>query len=333
MQTDYYIGIDWGGTRIKLGAVTPQGDFLQRIAYEPERNASIEATFNGLIRAIDQLIHSCSGALLGIGLGLTGAVDPDRGVVYLPGKISGLENFPVVARLREQYAVKVTAANDGVVALHAERAYGKARNLDWASVLTIGTGIGSGVMLDGKIFSDPYFNFGTQIGHLVVKSGDEPLCLTGARGTAEMNCSATTLALAVRSGLQRGIPSTLTERYFADPHSIDFRTVIEEGVEKNDPLCLDELGRWTRNLGWLLVNAVHAYSSQAVILSGGATLGAKHFLAALQTHVNRHVFRNPPDRRIEVVVSDIQEHAGVLGAAVLCQQYRPAANCSVHPAK
>jgi len=319
MQPDYYIGIDWGGTRIKLGALSPEGGFLHRRVHEPTPNQAIETTFDGLLSAIGALIDSCGGPPRGIGIGLTGPVDPDLGVVYLPGKIAGLEGFPVVPQLRQRYKVPVTAANDGIVALHAERFHGQARDIDWAVVLTIGTGIGSGVLLDGKIPSDPFFNFGSQVGHLVIKSGDEPLCLTGARGTAEMNCSATALALAVRSGLQRGIPSILTEKYATDPHSIDFRTIIEEGVEKDDPLCLDELARWTRNLGWLLVNAVHAYSCQIIVLSGGATLGARHFLEPLQAHVDQHAFRYPPERKIKVTVSEIQEHSGVLGAAMLCQ--------------
>ena len=319
MHTDYYIGIDWGGTRIKLGALSPDGSFLHRSVHEPAPNQAIEATFDGMLAAIDALITTCGVPPRGIGIGLTGPVDPNLGVVYLPGKIAGLEGFPVVPKLREHYAVPVTAANDGIVALYAERFHGQARDIDWAVVLTIGTGIGSGVLLDGKILSDPYFNFGSQLGHLTIKSGDEPLCLTGARGTAEMNCSATALALAVRSGLQRGIPSTLSAQYAADPHSIDFQTIIEQGVEKDDPLCRDELARWTRNLGWLLVNAVHAYSCQIIVLSGGATLGARHFLDPLQAHVDRHVFRYPPDRQIKVTVSGIQEHSGVLGAAMLCQ--------------
>jgi glucokinase len=129
--------------------------------------------------------------------------------------------------------------------------------------------------------------------------------------------------MAVRNGLQRGIPSSLSARFITDPHSIDFRAVIEEGVEKEDTLCCDELRRWTNNVGWLIVNAVHAYSSQLIILSGGATLGAKHYLPQVQEHVNLHTFRYPPDREVPVVISDIQEHAGVLGAAMMSLHRNP----------
>jgi glucokinase len=317
----YYLGIDWGGTRIKLGAVTPDARFLARDVFESPKNSEIGTVVDGLLTRTESFIRQISHRPLGIGVGLSGPTNPELGVVLLPGKIKGLEGYPVVPRFAELFKLPVRAENDGTLAIYAERYAGQARDVDWAVTVTIGTGIGSGVMLNGKILNDPRFMFGGQLGHLVINTANDQLCLVGARGTAEMSCSATALALAVRSGLQRGIPSTLTEKYFADAHAIDFRTIIEDGVAQGDPLCLDELRRWTRNVGWLLVNAVHAYSPQKIILSGGATLAAKYFLPDLQQQVNQHIFRYPPGVGVPVVVSEIAEHAGVLGAAMMMKVF------------
>ena len=313
----YYLGIDWGGTRIKLGAVTPDAKFLARDVFESPKNAEIDAVVDGLLARTESFIKQIGHAPLGIGLGLSGPVNPELGVMLLPGKVKGLEKYPIVPRFAERFRLPVRAENDGTLSIYAEKYAGKAKDVDWAVTVTIGTGVGSGVMLDGKILNDPRFMFGGQLGHLVINTANDQLCLVGARGTAEMSCSATALALAVRSGLQRGIPSTLTEKYFANAHAIDFRAVIEEGVAKGDALCIDELRRWTRNVGWLLVNAVHAYSPQIIILSGGATLAAKYFLNDVQQHVNQHIFRYPPGTGVPIVVSEIAEHAGVLGAAMM----------------
>ena len=313
----YYLGIDWGGTRIKLGAVTPDAKFLARDVFESPKNAEIDAVVDGLLARTESFIKQIGHAPLGIGLGLSGPVNPELGVMLLPGKVKGLEKYPIVPRFAERFRLPVRAENDGTLSIYAEKYAGKAKDVDWAVTVTIGTGVGSGVMLDGKILNDPRFMFGGQLGHLVINTANDQLCLVGARGTAEMSCSATALALAVRSGLQRGIPSTLTEKYFANAHAIDFRAVIEEGVAKGDALCIDELRRWTRNVGWLLVNAVHAYSPQIIILSGGATLAAKYFLNDVQQHVNQHIFRYPPGAGVPIVVSEIAEHAGVLGAAMM----------------
>jgi glucokinase len=129
-----------------------------------------------------------------------------------------------------------------------------------------------------------------------------------------MLCSATALAQQVRDGLSRGIVSTLSDRYAADPASIDYAAVIGAAA-RGDRLCLDELGVWTQNLGWFLVSAVHAYAPEIVILSGGGAHGARQFLRPLRAHVNRHLFRWPIGEPLPIVVSKMIDHAGVLGAA------------------
>jgi len=320
-EQPYFLGIDWGGTRIKLGAVTLEAQFLTQDIFDTPKEEPIDSVVDGLLDKAEILIEQIGYQPLGIGLGLTGPVDPELGVVLLPGKVKGLEKYPIVPRFAERFGIPVRAANDGALSLYAEKYAGQTKDVDWAVTITIGTGIGSGVMLDGKILEDPHFMFGSQLGHMVINTSNDQLCLVGSRGTAEMACSATALALAVRSGLQRGIPSTLSESYFSNPHSIDFKTIIQEGVAKNDPLCLDELKRWTRNLGWLLVNAIHVYSPQIIVLSGGATLAAQYFLPEVKQHVNQYIFRYPPDESIPIVVSTIYEHAGVLGAAMMMKAH------------
>ncbi|HXX94508.1 MAG TPA: ROK family protein, partial [Planctomycetota bacterium] len=177
----------------------------------------------------------------------------------------------------------------------------------------LGTGVGSGVLLDGQILRDPHLQFGTQMSHITLQVGGR-LCLTGNRGTAEMLCSATALAMQVRDGLQRGIPSVLSDPYLEDPQSIDFEAVLG-GVRRRDRLCRDELEVWTRHVGAFLVSAIHVYAPQVVILGGGASHGAKYFLRDLKAQVSRHLFRWPAASTVPIVVSKIQDHAGVLGAA------------------
>jgi glucokinase len=246
-----------------------------------------------------------------VGLGLPGAIDPDRGIVLLPGRLKGLEGYPIVPKLRKAFGVPVIADNDARLAMIAEKEYGLARGKGWALTVTLGTGVGSGVLIDGRILRDPHRQFGTQASHMVIQAQGGRLCFTGARGTAEMLCSAVALTQQVRDGLSRGIPSLLSD---ADPSAIDFAAVMD-GVSKKDRLCLDELRVWTANLGWFLVSAVHAYAPEIVILTGGAVHGAKYFLKPLRAQVNKHLFRWPVGEPLPIVVSKMTDHAGVLGAA------------------
>jgi glucokinase len=92
---------------------------------------------------------------------------------------------------------------------------------------------------------------------------------------------------------------------------------VIRGVEQNDRLCRDELQRWTRYLGWLLVTAAHAYAPELIILSGGAAHAAPHFLPELQQQLDTHLYRWPRGESLPVVVSKMGEFAGAMGAAGL----------------
>jgi glucokinase len=298
----YVIGIDVGGTRVKAGAVDRAGKLLRHSIGPSHAERGPAALLRALVDQVRELRKAMGERL--------------------PGKFKGLEEFPLVPKLSAAVKAPVVADNDARLAMIAEKTWGAAMPYDWAVMVSIGTGLGSGVVLEGKILRDPHLQFGTQLGHIVIQALGGRLCLTNARGTAEMLCSATALASAVRDGMQRGIHSILTERYWRDPHSIDFAAVLD-GVAKKDRLCVDELEHWRKNLGWLLVSAVHAYAPQIIILGGGGAKAAKYFLPALKKQVNEHVFRHPRGEAVPIVVSKLGDHAGVLGAAALAWERSP----------
>jgi len=318
-MSNYIIAFDIGGTRIKYGVVSLDGTLEKTAMIPSNNNDGPEELFSTIDQCVSVIRSTQKGALAGIALGLSGGVDPDFGVVLLPGKFKSLEGYPIVPLLKERYQVPVFADNDGRLAAYAEKYFGKVNNRDWAVVLTIGTGIGSGVILNGQILSDPHLLFGTQIGHLVLNTSDDRTCLTGNKGTGEILCSSTALALQVRSAIQRGIPSELTDLYYQDPFRIDFHQVIQ-ACRNGDDLCLQELQVWIHNLSMVLINAVHCYAPKVIILSGGATHAADLFLNQLRERVNRQVFRCPKDRQIEIVISEMQEYAGVMGAAAMMME-------------
>jgi len=311
---DYVLGLDVGGTRIKVGAVGPKGKLLEERIIPTGASAGPKRLLETLLWVARAVEKTVGGPPLSVGIGLPGAIQPDLGIVLLPGRLQGLENFPLVPRLKKALGVPVIADNDARLAMIAEKEFGQARGKKWALTVTLGTGVGSGVLLDGRILRDAHLQFGTQASHMVIQAAGGRLCLTGARGTAEMLCSATALAQQVRDGLARGIPSTLSNLYAADPAAIDFAAVIQAAARK-DRLCRDELGVWTGNLGWFLVSAIHAYAPEVVILSGGATHAWKYFLKPLRAHVDRHVYRWPVGTSVPIVISRMKDHAGVLGAA------------------
>ncbi len=298
---------------MKSGAVTRDGRLLHTALAPSGFSLAPDALLRSVTAGIQSMSQSIGSNPLYVVVGFPGAVDPEYGVVLLPGKLQ-VEGFPFVPQLRSQTQLPVMAENDGRLSILAEIRYGKARDLTWAVSITIGTGVGSGVMLDGRVLRDPHLQFGTQASHIVQEAGSQRLCITGARGTANILCSATALAVSVRDGLCRGLPSVLNETYFDNPHAVDFEAVIG-AVEQGDPLCLDAMERWTENLGRFLVSVVHMYAPQMIILSGGATKAASHFLDNVREYVRRHVYRYPPDEPVPIEVSGLATYCGVLGAA------------------
>ena len=313
---DFVVGFDLGGTRLKSGAVS-RGGRVYAAGIQPSGYHMVPRTLlKTYVAEVERISKALGERPKAVGLAFSGAVDPGIGVVYLPGKVKGLEGYPIVKALEKRLGIPVIADNDGRISMYAESAFGQAKDCKWAVTITLGTGVGSGVMLDGKILRDPHLQFGTQMGHIVQQAGGGRLCITNARGTAEMFCSATALTMNVRDGLARGIESLLSDTYFKDPRLVDFKSIIR-AVEKGDRLCRDELEVWIEQLGWLLVSTVHVYAPEKIILSGGATNAAKHFLEPLKAHVNGHIFRYPTHEPVPIVISRLKNHAGVLGAGAL----------------
>ncbi|MBS0027696.1 ROK family protein [Chitinophaga sp. 22321] len=316
MSQDFIISFDAGGTRLKAVVMAADEERVLKTFYTSS-NAHHGA--DALMKAIEESVAGTQSemgdGLLGIGLSLSGVIDTDKGVVYLPGKFKMLEGFPLVEKLKEKFQLPVIADNDGRLAVYAEKHIGLAKDKNWVVGLTIGTGIGSGVIIDGRMLTNRSLLFGTQVGHLILNSASNQLCLTGNYGTGETLCSATALVLQVRGAIQRGLPCILSDEYFADPLLVDFEK-ITYACRQGDTVCFREMEKWSDNLANLIVNAVHAYSPELIILGGGATLAADLFLDKVREKVNRQVFRYPIGEPVPIEVSQMQEYASALGAAL-----------------
>ncbi len=314
-MNDYVIGIDVGGTRIKMGAVLDDGTLIETHLCPSGYHQTAEQLEATLLKEISSIQSRIGSAPASIGIAFPGAVDPAKGVVLLPGKLR-IEGYPMVSNLADALDLPVIADNDGRLSILGETKYGKARDYDWAVSITLGTGVGSGVLLNGQILRDPHLQFGTQASHIIQQSNSDRLCITRARGTANILCSASALAVLARDGLARGLPSQLNDLYFQDPSRIDYETVLD-GAKCGDALCLDVLSTWTKELGWFLVSVVHMYSPQIIIIGGGASTGASYYLEQVRAHVHQHTFRYPPEEEVLIEVSNMPDYGVVKGAAAL----------------
>lgn len=311
-----YVGLDIGGTRLKGGVLSADGRVLA-LDVEPTRaQQSLDALEGQLDALITRLLATAGAhAPAAIGAAITGPVDPALGCVYLPGKIAGLDRHATVPFLRKRWGVPAIADNDGRLACYGEWKAGAGRGVDNLVVFTLGTGIGSGVVLDGRMLTDRHFQRGTQCGHFVIDL-DGPRCLTGARGTGESLASVTALVLRVRDALTRGLSTTLSDRPAADV----FFPQIADAVRAKDPLITEIFERWLDHFSAVLLNSFYAYTPDLILLAGGPTKAADILLAPLEARLNATAFRAPACYPIPLRLATLGEDAGWQGAALLVQE-------------
>jgi len=314
----WWLGVDIGGTRTKLGVVTESGE-VEASRVEDTGHLPFADVWELLLRYAEaQGASDPSGGLAGIGIAAPGIVDPMAGVRNLPGKVLGIEGFPLRERLEERFGVPVRCVNDGAAATLAEWRFGAARGHQDVVGLTLGTGVGAGAIVGGRLLVSRHLAAGISFGHATIEVGGRT-CLCGNVGCVETRVAATAVVGRLRDYVARKVPSTITTRYEQDPGGITFQTLVE-GVREGDRVALEVMADFQRDLGATIVTAIHAYDPELVVLAGGPLAAADLFLPQVQAYVDRYSFRYPADRRIPVVRAQRSDHAGVLGAVALVMQ-------------
>jgi glucokinase len=313
----WWLGFDIGGTRTKSGVVNDAGVVRQAQVLDTEHQP-FATIWERLLTAIDTAVASEGGALRGVGIAAPGVVEATFGVRNLPGKVPGIEGFPMRERLEGRLGVPVRCVNDGAAATLAEWRFGAARGYDDVVGLTLGTGLGAGVILGGRPLASRHLAAAVSFGHATIEVGGRT-CLCGNIGCAETLVSANAVVGRIRDYVARKVPSTMTEAYDQHPGQITFRT-LTDAVEAGDRAAIEILARFCRDLGATIVTAIHAYDPEVVVLAGGPMAQADHFLPTVQGYVDRYAFRYPSDRIVPILRAERSDHAGVLGAVALVMQ-------------
>lgn len=315
---EWWLGFDIGGTRSKAGVVTADGKVhhahVDETGHEP-----FEVVWQKLIAYADEaVLRQGADGLRGAGIAAPGVVEATYGVRNLPGKVPGIEDFPMRERLSDHLGVAVRCVNDGAAATLAEWRFGAARGCQDVVGLTLGTGLGAGAIIGGRPLLSKHLAAAVSFGHATIEVGGRT-CLCGNIGCAETLVSANAVVGRMRDYVARKVPSTITDAYEREPGRITFRTLVE-GVQAGDRVATEILGRFCRDLGATIVTAIHAYDPEVVVLAGGPMAQAEHFLPTVQAYVDRYAFRYPRDRIIRILRAERSDHAGVLGAVALVMQ-------------
>jgi len=308
-----YVGVDLGGTNLKLGLVSAGGELLLRHSAATEADRGPDHV---LARIADAVRALCDAAPIGladvsaVGLGAPGPVDWKAGVVVFAPNLSGWRDIPARDRLHQNLDRPVVLENDANAAAYGEFRCGAGRDVRNLVLLTLGTGIGGGIVLDGRLFRGPN-DTGAELGHMVIRHGGRQ-CGCGNRGCLEAYASATAVVARMGERIESGDPSALAER-----PDFTCRDVFE-AAQKGDALAKRIVQETADYLASGITSILHVLNPEMVVLTGGMMGAGDKFLNEVRRRVRETAFERASSA-CEICWSTLGGDAGILGAALAAE--------------
>ncbi|MDR2348259.1 MAG: ROK family protein [Bifidobacteriaceae bacterium] len=308
------LGLDIGGTKL-AAAVVGQDGSTHGWQVEPTHRERGPADVIGRLFAMGRRAVAAAGLdqpVQAVGVSCGGPLDADRGVLLAPFHLPGWVDVPIVAMAEAEFGLPAGLRNDASAAVLAEHAYGAGRGLATVVYLTISTGVGGGMVMDGRLHLGAAGN-GGELGHLTVRPGGRA-CSCGRRGCLEAYCSGTSIARrgeeAARSARDGGVASLL------DPAQGVTAQLVAAAAAQGDPVALGVWRETTDLLGQALTDLVNVLEPDAVILGGGVTRSGAMLLDPVREIVRR-TGMGPARRAAQVRLAGLGDAVCVVGAGMV----------------
>ena len=311
----FRIGIDVGGTGIQVGVIDDQ----HRILAEGSIPTRTDIPFaEQIARITDCVVSTAASAgirseqIRSVGVGIPGIADRSTGSVVKCTNM-GWFHVPFREEFRRHLDVPVNIDNDANVAALAESVVGVSAGTSSSVFITIGTGIGSGIIVDGKIWNG-FHGIGGELGHVIFSLNGVP-CSCGNHGCLERYCSATALIRMAREAIDAHPDTKMMEMVSKDVSKIEARTVID-AARSGDPLASQVYGRYIDYLSQAIASVVNFLDPEVIVLGGGVSKAGDFLLDPLHREYPKYVIYNDqpmPEIKLAVLGSE----AGIIGAAML----------------
>lgn len=318
MKKEVLVGVDLGGTSFLVVATNTKGKVLAKKKRKTRAEEGASMILERLAKAVEDVVSDAGVKMKkvrAVGVGMPGPLNPATGMVlHAPNLGPTWNNMPVTEYLGEQLGRPIYLNNDVNVGAVGEHALGAGRGYESMVAIFVGTGIGGGVILNGKLHEGSRYTAG-EVGHTVLVA-DGPLCGCGKHGCAEALASRTAIEREIRAGIASGreslVPEIMAEMKREDMSS----SVIAAALEKGDALTQEVVARAEYYMGLLVANVVNLLDPEAVVLGGGVIdrLGAGYIEPVRETAEQYYLNQQG---RVHVVGSRLGDESGALGAAIL----------------
>ena len=309
------IGIDIGGTSIKGAAVDSYGKVYDVFSMPTDKNKTGQEEMHILADLIKKYIkeHQFNEPIKGVGLGIPGVIDSEHGVVGYSANLPLWENLNVKEILEKELGLPVRITNDANAAAYGEAKFGAGKDFPTVIMITLGTGVGGGIVLDGKLFEGNEGK-GAELGHMtLVLNGRD--CGCGRKGCFEQYASATGL-IADATSFMRKHPDSIMNTVAKELGTVDARVpFIAE--RRGDRFAHEVVENYIMYLGEGLLNYCNIFRPNMIILSGGIANEGESFLARVNQYLLDHDFGYKRTPTVKLAVAKLGYDSGKIGAAAL----------------
>ena len=309
----YYVGIDLGGTFIKGGIVDDLGNIIieDKTPTESEGGAERVATnIANLAKSLMERVGLIKDDVVGIGMGVPGMIDSKAGNVIYSNNLKW-KDFHIGESVEKMTGLRVKIANDANVAALGEAKFGAAKGCQDVILLTLGTGVGGGIVADGKLIEGNK-SAGAELGHTVIVLNGEQ-CTCGRKGCLEAYASATALIRDTKRAMEAHKDSKMWEIGSTD--KVTGKTAFD--YKDSDPYAKAVVDRYIEHLALGITNFANIFRPETVLLGGGVCAQGDNLVKPLQKLLNRDLFAGELGPQVPIRIAALGNSAGLLGAAAL----------------
>ena len=311
---NYIIGIDIGGSYIKSGIVKYDGEIVASMKIPTPMSVgvgSMENVFKTIAARLTEQAGITKENIIGVGVGSAGAVDSSLGEVCFAANLT-MERFPLASVAEEALGLPVKVANDANCACLGEWKFGSGKNFSDMILVTLGTGVGGGIIVDNKLLTGNR-GAGGEIGHMLLCKGGRQ-CSCGRKGCFEAYVSGGALVSQTIEAMQKDRKTKLW-KIMDESKMITPKLIFD--MSREDKLAKKIVGDYIVNLAEGLVELGNIFRPQAIIIGGGLSAQGDYLIAPVREYVNGHLFAKDTTPQVEILQAKLGNNAGVIGAASL----------------
>ena len=312
----YNIGVDLGGTNIAAAVINDAGKILVKGSTPTMNDRSYEAIIADMAKLCKELIKEANlevEQIHSVGIGSPGTPDPINGVIVYANNLN-FKNTPIRTEFQKHLDLPVYIENDANVAAFGEYESGAGKLYKDLIAITLGTGVGGGIIIDHKIVGGSW-NGGAELGHMVIKSGGVQ-CTCGRKGCWERYSSATGLIREAKLAALSNPDSLLSKMIDGELDKMNAKIPFD-AAQEGDHIAMNVIDNYINDLATGLTNIINIFQPEIIVLGGGVSAQRDHLLVPLRERIAKEVYGGEALLKTKIEVAQLGNDAGIIGAGML----------------